>query len=185
MGQMREISKVLERLSNIGDRGYSKKTESILYEILNTFKESDECSEKDGMLIYEVFLNSLKSVVRGSSKYSGSNAERVLRKMEEYSSVIQTIPKPNVQIYTLVIDAYAQSYSKNGAYKAENLMNEMIQLSDSGVTNILPDNNTLKNVIKAWVQSGAPEAATKANSILVTMEKCFLEGNENLKPDEE
>jgi len=112
-------------------------------------------------------------------------AERVLRKMEEYSSVIQTIPKPNVQIYTLVIDAYAKSYSKDGALKAENLMNEMIQLSDSGVRNILPDNNTLKNVIKAWVRSGAPEAATKANSILVIMEKMFLEGNENLKPDEE
>ena len=180
--EMNEKINLLEKLDKNGKKGYSKQSELILHEMLNMYKNSDsESMEKSGVLIYEAFVLCLKSFVGDSSIHSGSNAERIFREMEEFCSKFEMSRKPDLQIYTLVIDAYANSSSRNAGMRAESLLNEMFESDE----NIVPSKGTLKSVMKAWVRSGAPEAAIKVDLILTTMEQLFLDGIHNLKPDEE
>jgi hypothetical protein len=119
----------------------------------------------------------------GGGKEAAVQAQTLLLQMESlYQEGLHQL-KPNTQIYSMVINAWANSNSGvEAATQAENLLYQMMQKKQ--YYNTEPNVVTYGSVIHCWAKSRNSQAAEKAEQILKDMmERYHTTKNPNVAPN--
>mmetsp|Transcript_2580 Transcript_2580/g.6188 ORF Transcript_2580/g.6188 Transcript_2580/m.6188 type:complete len:989 (+) Transcript_2580:124-3090(+) len=115
-------------------------------------------------------------------------AERVMRRMYNFTESGTLDVRPNVATYNAVITALSTSQFRIGqiganARKAESLLVEMIRRSRDGENSVEPTVVTWGSVLRAYSLSGLPDSGEQAQRIVDMLETWYAEGKTLVRPN--
>jgi pentatricopeptide repeat protein len=114
--------------------------------------------------------------------------QEMMPRLNRYSE--SGLVRPNVQTYTMVIDAIRYTEDPSRApLTAESLLEVMLRMRDKHKdVSLSPNKVTISSILHLWSRSGLPEAPQRVEQHLETLKKWYEESNdserEQFRPDE-
>ena len=111
-------------------------------------------------------------------------AESLLKEMhEEYNRTRNETLKPQILVFSMILNAWAKSGSKQAPQRAEGILEKMWELHEKHEFDTKPDVVSYSSVMSCWARSGQNGAAERAEALLREMQARWKDGEVGLRPN--
>lgn len=180
---MRSFGHIISHYNRSSAMDAPYRAEYVLNRMISLYKSGHKNLEPTLSIITTV----MDSYTYANHADAGSNAERLLRLMQELErsyGCSHLVARTSVMNHVLMAWAASASKDAQASFRAEKLLNEMERSYAAGVTLLQPDTKSYGLVLSAWSKSCSAQKARKALKLLRHMEKVQLEGNDRVQVDE-
>ncbi|KAL9187359.1 hypothetical protein ACHAXT_001462 [Thalassiosira profunda] len=193
----KHFNNVMNRIATSHKPTVGKEAERLLEEMIASYKEG---SHPNGTLAESAIApnrNSFNTVIKayanGGGRDSTKNARRVLKSMEDPSSVglegLASEIMPDKISYTSILTSLANrnegsGNENDGGERAEEMLERMVEMYHAGNRRVRPDTVTYNAVLKVYGKSGHPDAGKRSEALLDRMLQLYKGGDRDVLPDD-
>jgi pentatricopeptide repeat protein len=168
-------------------RGAAKRAETLLREAVELYPPQMVNGEVTGIGV-DVFNVVVTAYAKGGEESGPEQAQQFIVFMDQLDSENGSlgICSPNINTFTSLIDAYAQTNEWDEVSQADRTLNRLLDQYMEGNDDLEPNVATWTIVISAWARLSKKNrkgAADRAGRLLKRMEALSQEGRISFKPD--